>query len=237
MATTTKNHHDKHYDRGIIYVEFAMALTLLLIIVLGMAQQYISSLTRLYHYSLMTELMMGPQEKSMVFDSASGTFLPLSSSTTPTDQQFYDTIGNFLLSRFPDQSYAVYMKLAYLNIDPDSGAVIGKTMTTAEAGYVGSAATGCNNVPLGELTADRLADARTNSMIIRAQLNTPDNDEDDTSRYGIKLYDFKIEDSRYRQYANIMPIIAVYMCSAPLNITFAKKIITYHAIAPRRLIN
>ncbi len=230
--------HHSSAELGSVLAEFAMSFSLLLIIVLGFAQQYLRSIDKMDHYALATQVIMGPQEKSMSYDPATGIFSQLSGATTPTYDQFGDTIGNFLLSRAPNQNFAFYIRLAHLVIDPSTGEPTSFVHTTTTKSYLGSNVSGgCQDLVLHNSNTSRFANDRLAKMLTKAQDYAPANDEDDNGRVGIKLYDFRLGTSRYRQYAEIYPMIFLHICSTPVNIVFSQPTETYMMIVPRRHIN
>ena len=224
-------------ENGVIFIEFAMAFSLLLIIVLGMAQQYVHSLKKLNHYSIATQVLMGPQEPSLIYDSATGTFEKLGNATVPSHDDFLSTIGNFILSLTPDDDYAAYIKLAYITVDPTTGEPTGYDVSVDPFGYPEANATDCLDKEYAFAVVNDFAESRLSLMVNSAQAKAPADVNDDNGRIGIKIYDFKLGATRYRQYSELMPFAFLYLCSPPINISFAQKVETFHMIAPRRLAN
>lgn len=180
---------------------------------------------------------MGPQEKSMVFDPVTGIFSPLSDITTPTQTEFVDSIGNFIQSRFPNTNYAAYVQLGYLNINPITGEPLSFNNTLRAEAYVGSTATGCDDIARGKSNVTIFLIDRLDKMQLYMAGTPPTSDDDDTGRVGIKIYDFRLGATRYRQYADIMPFAFIYLCTSPIKIAFSQPLTSYHMIAPRRFIN
>jgi len=226
-------------DKGMVYVEFGMSVGLLLIIIVGFAQQYVRSLDRINHYAVANQILMGPQDKMVSFDSSTGVFSALTSTSTPTYTQVVDTIGNFFLSRIPNQKFAAYIRVGYLDIRPTTGEPLSFTLTSEQPAlsYIGSNASGCDDTTVGNQFVTRLAQGRLNNMMLNIQATPPADADDDTGRVGIKIYDFKLGTTRYRQYAEVMPFIFIYMCSTPVNFVYSQATDTFHTIAPRRPIN
>lgn len=225
-------------EGGSVLVELAMSFSLLLIIVLGFAQQYLRSIDKMDHYALGTQVIMGPQEKSMSYDPVTGIFSALSGATTPTYDQFVDTIGNFLLSRAPNQSFAFYIRLAHLVINPSTGEPTNYIHTTTTKAYLGANASGgCEDFASNDSYISGFANDRLTKMKDKMTSLAPTDAENDNGRVGLKLYDFRLGSTRYRQYAEVYPIIFLHTCSTPVNVIFSQRTETYLMIVPRRHIN
>ncbi len=233
MKRTNKN------DHGIVLVEFALAFSLLLIIILGFAQLYMVSLDKVDHFALATQVLMGPQEKSVSYDSATGIFSALDGSTSPTSDEFYDTVGNFFLSRVPSDKFALYLLSGYLLIDPATGFVLDLEMDAVPKSYAGVNSTGCTNVVGPSHRTGRFAANRLDLMKVWAQSQqpTPADPENDDGRVGVKIYDFKLGSTRYRQYQDVMPSLFMVICTKPVNISFTTNVYTYQMVVPRRNLN
>lgn len=233
-----KVYRNKKNNSGSVLAELAMSISLLLIIVMGFAQQYLRSIDKLDHHALATEALMGPQLQSISYDPATGIFSPLSGATSPTYDQFLDMIGNFLLSRAPNQNFAFYMRLAHLTINPSTGEPTGYIHTTTTKSYLGSNVSGgCEDFASHDSNTSRFANDRLARMEDRALAFAPSGVEDDNGRVGLKLYDFRLGTTRYRQYAEVYPFIFLHTCSTPVNLAFSQPTESYLMMVPRRHIN
>lgn len=234
----------KNNQHGAVLVELALSSSLMLVIVLGFAQLYLRSVEKLDHYALATQVIMGPQAQSIAFNSDTGVFSALSGTTTPTSQDYLDLILDFLEQRAPNQKYAFYVALGYLNINPNTGIVTGfqaQSVTTMAnrvlSGSGGSCQlTGTLNTFLSDTANERLQSIVTNMT------SSPPTTANDNKAMGLKLYDFYIGDSsvpanRKQQYAEVYPYLFLVICSNGVNILYSQPTATLHVIAPRRHIN
>jgi|GEM_PF-2729690 len=225
-------------EQGAVMVEFILSLILLLTVVMAFAQQYVRSVDKLSHYSLANQVTFGPQLPTLSFNESSGEFERLQDTRPPLN-----LILNFLERMAADNKYSFYAGLGYLAIDPETGYI--GTANTPSGFEIGNssdlvhttmpgATSPCNNdslrrLALYEFMREKLKELRS--------LPGQSPDPGDEWRVGLKIYEFKLGDTRYRQYSEFYPYIFISICSNPVNIIYPQSTVTYHMISPRRLVN
>jgi len=231
-------------NKGAIFIEFAIVVTLLIGIVYGLAQQMTTLLGEFDHYALATELIIGPQERSLAFNTSTSQIEKLSAATSPSLAEFMDTIGNFFKLRAPNESYAAFIILTHINIDPEQGTIIDVDDTTFNDVFLynfgnGSSCLSAANITLLTGYAQRYAGGKTWHVVeyAQAQGNQPTSPNDDTGRFGSKLYDLDKAGNRVRRYESLFPVLSVVMCSEVKSIGLTKHLLTYHSLIPRRHLN
>lgn len=231
-------------ESGEVIIETVLSLGLMVIIVLGFAQQYMVSIDKMHHERVIAQLSLGPQESSLAYTdgnmNATPPVLPgfaaLSGSSTPTFQQFADTIGNFFLAVDGGRS-ALFITLGYLTINKDTGAVTGKQMLGQGLRYGGVAGGSCaqnENYYLNQL--NQFGDAK---LEIMRTANLPPMVTPGPTPVsvpvvpGIKIYDVKIGNTVLKNYISLLPFIFVSLCSEPRTYIFPQTPVTTTIISPR----
>ena len=115
----------KGSERASIMIETILALLLFIVVVFGLAQEYQVVLAKQNFEAIATEMILGPQERSLVYDTVADTFVALDSSTDPTLQEYTDVLGNFFLSRAESSEAVIGIKLSYLLVDDETGLITG----------------------------------------------------------------------------------------------------------------
>jgi hypothetical protein len=237
----------KHLKRrsnnsGAVFVELTLSLTFLGVVILGFAQYYVRSIDRLDHYSLATQVVMGPQYPSIVYNSTTGVFSSLGAATSPTQATYLQEIINFLEAHAPSNKYSFINALGYLNINPNTG-VLGAApgyqainTTDMKEGYLSLAAGPCAAQTRLKEVLKIFAETKLGE-IYSAMNGTPSSATDDSKRMGLKLYDFYLDNTRNLQYAEVYPYIFLLVCSNNTNVLYSQQTITLHMISPRRLVN
>ena len=234
----------KNTQTGAILVELALSSTLMVAVVLGFAQLYLRSIEKIDHYALATQLVMGPQAKSMSFNAQTGVFSALGTSTSPTSQQYLTLLLDFLEQRAPNTKYAFYVALGYLNINPTTGIVTGNqtiNTTFTLSRTLARSGGGCEDFSTLRSAIANVGTTKLQNMVTVMQ-STPNTTVNDNKAMGLKLYDFYIGDpsiaaNRKQQYAEVHPYIFLIICSNGVNILYPQPTATFHIIAPRRHIN
>lgn len=219
--------------RGAMMVEAAIIVTLLLGISLGFAQLYWLVTTKLKYVAVATEMMLGPQERSLSYNSATAAFDVLDATTTPTLDQFYDTLGNFFQARAADDT-ALLLQLLYLNVDGATGAVTGYTAASAARTYTTKDVVGCTS-PDDTTRFEKHVDAAITRM---AKYEYPDSWKVQTSpKSGIKLYSVRVAGTTYEAYIDKLPVVFMRMCrrSAPPIVPTTSS--SDFILMPQRLVN
>lgn len=243
---TIKQRISGNLEIGAVMVEFVFSLILLLTIVLAFAQQYLRSIDKLAHYSLANQVTFGPQLPTLAFNQETGEFQKLSNDSRV---QFLTLISEFLSSMAPDDKYSFQVGLGYLGIDPEKGYIL-KTNNGYDIGQqseiintsLGGALNPCNDGSVRKASLHEFMNEKLKELITLAPSvpspQVPDIlDPGDEWRVGLKIYDFKLGDTQYRQYSEYYPYIFVSICSNPVNIIYPQQTVTYHMISPRRLVN
>jgi hypothetical protein len=233
--------HKTDKQNGAVLVELAMSSTLMLIIVLGFAQLYLRSIEKIDHYALATQLVMGPQAKSMSFNSQTGVFSELSGSTSPTSQQYLTLLLNFLEQRAPNTKYAFYAALGYIRLNPTTGIATGRTVALTASRILSSTGGGCEASSSILASISSLANGKLQN-IVSIMGSSPATTINDDKAMGLKLYDFyigdpSVEGNRKQQYAEVYPYIFLIICSNNVDILYSEPSATFHVISPRRHIN
>ena len=234
----------KNTQKGAILVELALSSTLMVTLVLGFAQLYLRSIEKIDHYGLATQLVMGPQAKSMSFNSQTGVFSALGASTSPTSQQYLTLLLDFLEQRAPNSKYAFYVALGYLNINPTTGIVTGNqtiNTTFTSSRILAGAGGGCEDFGTLRSSLANVGTTKLQSMVTAMQ-SSPTTTVNDEKAMGLKLYDFYVGDpsisaNRKQQYAEVYPYIFLIICSNGVNILYSQPTATFHILSPRRHIN
>ncbi len=229
---------------GAVLTELALSATLMVTVLLGFAQLYMRSIEKMDHYALATQAIMGPQAKTMTFDSTTGVFSPLGTTTNPTSQDYLTLILDFLEQRAPNSKYAFYLGLGYVNIEPSTGIATGYqsvTGTRIATRLLAGSGDGCQLTGRISPYLTTYADEKLNE-IYTTMTATPTTTANDNKAMGLKLYDFYLGDSsvatnRKQQYAEIYPYVFLIICSNNTNILYPQPTATFHVIAPRRHIN
>ncbi len=225
---------------GGLFIEFAIVISLLLAIVFGAGQQLMTQLREFDHYALATELVMGPQERSLAYDPATKTIVGLSATTTPTIQEFMDTIGNFFKTRAPDDTYAVYMVMPHYEVNQDSGQItnfiVANSFSVFPYGVVPT-----NNCMMNTTQLTSWSRRYGNGKMYHAADfvagKAPTTDDDDTGRFGSKIFDIDKSGTRVRRYEPVFPILFMLICSEVKVLGLDQQILTYHTLVPRRHLN
>jgi hypothetical protein len=237
-----ENRERRHGASGAVFVELVLSLTFLGVVILGFAQYYVRSIDRLDHYSLATQVVMGPQYPSIVYNSTTGVFSSLSATTTPTRVQYLDQIIDFLAAQAPSNQYSFINAIGYLKIQPSTG-VPGPSpgfepINTADLseGYFPMARGPCAMQSELKTILKNFAESKLAEIYTLMQ-GTPASQTDDSKRMGLKLYDFYLDNTRQLQYAEVYPYIFLLICSNNTNVLYNQQTITLHMISPRRLVN
>lgn len=226
--------------RGSLFVEFAVVLSLLIVVVFGIGQQLMTQLREFDHYALATELLMGPQERSLGYDSSTKQVVELSDITTPTLEGFMKQIGDFFRVRAPDNTYAIYMVLPHYDIDPDTGQIVNIEIVSNFQVYNYGVVPN-NNCMQNHVQLSSWNRRYGNGKMSKAQDfiagKAPLDVDDDTARFGSKIFDIDNAGTRVRRYEPIFPILFMLMCSEVTTLGLDRQILTYHTIIPRRHLN
>lgn len=223
---------------GAILIEAAIGLILFAVVLLGFAHLYSLQFEKMKHVQLLTEIAMGPQERTLLFDPSAGqtgAFIRLASKTTPSVDDFADTIGNFVRDKRAKDPLVLYLRLVYIPIDSESGVV-----TQEAVEDVG----GIFEYVVGDQDGASLEGCRDSSH--RTALTTFSNTHggeiasystDTQLPIGVKLYDVNLGNDRYKGYIDFLPVVYIRICSQPYNFLFSQVAVSTYELIPRRLVN
>jgi hypothetical protein len=209
--------------RGEILIEAAVAFTLLGVVVLGLAQQFALIDAQLKHEKVATEVLLGPQGATLVFNNTTSEFEPLSDALRVP---FLDDIAGFAGRRGGGESTSVAVALGYLKIDPKSGVVLDKVVPDGVGTSLGMQSTRCRSGLEKKLI--EYAEAQLTQM----QDYTPA--DGNRVPVGPKLYDVTVAGTRYQGFVDYLPFL---ICSEPAMGPLSIAPTSYYTISPRRLVN
>jgi len=210
-------------------METVIALPLLMVLLLGLGQQFLVTQAQLDHVRIAQEIMLGPQEPTVVFDPVTTTGAPFS---TVSSAGFMSTITTFINSRI-DSKTVVYLQLGYLNADAVTGQVTGSNGTTvldsptSIAGSEVSAQSGCR-ARGPDLTS--YAQTQLSTMAAVTVSGT-------SLAVAPKLYDVTIGSSPSKAYIPYLPFLFILVCSEPVLGLWPQNPESRFMLAPRRLVN
>ncbi len=230
---------------GAVLIEAAAVITIFLVMSLGMAQQYAVVMAELRHHAIATEVLLGPQERSLSLNAADGSVSMLCDPgedgcvggvTTPTMTEYLDEIGNFFLSR-ADTSTTLGVRLGYLESHTwnyalgVSNADVGEAKSVQLNGqtkyYRKVGATTCTNQML-QAEIDSFATTFLTKMLnYKVEGTTP--------QIGIKLYKVRISDVDYQDFMDFLPVGFGILCTEAFDFLFPQTAITIFPIVPKRL--
>lgn len=236
------SHHRKD-NSGAVIIESVIILSLFLFLTLGFAQQYLAILAKLTHYRLATELLLGPQERSIALTTSvvSGatvsTFSKLTSATSPTMDEYLNTLGNQFLSRAGSE-HTLYAKLGYLDIQTfalDSGGVplatIGRALgfdnTHPVSNFPATPGPGCSGL------AGDLNNFAQNFMRTMSSWQVPATAEE--GKIGVKLYKVRLNSIDYEEFISVVPITFLLICTQTINVLTPMTAVSIFPLVPRRL--
>lgn len=236
--------HNVENQSGGIFIELALALSLLLVVSLGLGQQFMKVLHQIDHYRLATEITLGQQHDSIGFDPNSLSFSEVPDTglgqlgfTSVDRVHYHEFIGQGITGRVPDSSYRVFLSLRYLNIAQTTGR-IANLSTLAESIYdvpnlspTGGCATLTNEI---QTNLANFITLKTDLMQIFSDENAPSGPNDEDGRFGAKLFDFTYSGTRYREYETVFPLLFVAICSEVPTLLYPETVTTYHMLVPRR---
>lgn len=217
--------------RGEAMLETVVALPLLVVMLLGLGQQFLVTESQLDHVRITQELMLGPQEPTLVFDPAPvGGAPPFAVLSGNELDGFMTTVEAFISGRIPAKT-AVLLQLGYLNLDESSGQVTGRQVVGTPHIVAGA------EVPLdsrcrlegGGLTT--YAESQLDTMAaVRFGGSAP--------AVAPKLYDVTLGSSgSSRAYIPFLPFLFVVVCSEPVFGLYPQNPVSRFMVAPRRLMN
>lgn len=226
---------------GAILIEAAMGVTLFAVVLLGFAHLYSLQFEKMKHLQLLTEIAMGPQERTLMFDSGvgqSGTFMKLDDNTTPSLRGFADTIGNFVRDKRASDPLVLYLRLVYIPIDSETGVPTQETVQDGD---------GVFQYVVGDQDGTSL-EACLNSSHQAALTTFSDTQGGQMASYrhpgtnvqvpiGTKLYDVQLGNDRYTGYIDFLPVVYIRICSKPYNFLFPQVAVSMYELIPRRLVN
>lgn len=221
---------------GAVLIESAISVGLMAIVVLGFAQLYAITHYQLDHVKVATEMLMGPQSRSLQYDSVSRTFELLDSNSTPTLQGFMDTLGNFFLSR-ANEGDVLHMTMMYVQVNNATG-MPRQTVGAGGAGgtsnvfmYPNTASGDCAGAGLqSQLTA-----YGTDHITRLSGYRNPASGN--AVEIGTKLYDISMGGSRFKEYVDYIPVVYLLICSEPYEALFPQTAVSLFEFVPRRLVN
>ena len=212
--------------RGEILIEAAIAFTLLGVVVLGLAQQFALIDAQLKHEKVATEVLLGPQGATLVFNNTTSEFEPLSEAMqTP----FADDIAGFAGRRGGGDSTSVAVGLGYLKIDPQTGLVVDQVAPTYVGSSLGMQATNCRS------NIEKKLIDYAQAQLTQMQNYTPTGGV--RAPVGSKLYDVTVAGTRYQGFVDYLPFIFFLICSEPSMGPLSLAPTSYYTISPRRLVN
>lgn len=227
--------------KGAILIEAAMGITLFAVVLLGFAHLYSLQLEKMKHLQLLTEIAMGPQERTLVFNPSegqTGAFIRLASNTIPSEKDFADTIGDFVSDRRSSGPLVLSLKLVYIPIDPQTGV---STQEVVEDGggifqYVvgnqdGASLEGCLDSS-HQAALSAFSDTHGGKIASYREPST-----NATPPIGAKLYDVELGNNRYTGYIDFLPVVYIRICSQPYNFLFPQVAVSTYELIPRRLVN
>jgi hypothetical protein len=215
--------------RGEVLMETVIALPLLMVLLLGLGQQFLVTEAQLDHVRIAQEIMLGPQEPTVVFDPVTTPGAPFS---TVAAAGFMSTITTFINSRI-DAKTVVFLQLGYLNLDSTTGQVSsanGTTVLDSPTFIVGSgvgAQSGCR-ARGPDLTS--YAQTQLSTMAGVTLSGSP-------PAVAPKLYDVTLGASTNRAYLPYLPFLFVLVCSEPVFGLWPQNPESRFMLAPRRLVN
>lgn len=225
---------------GAIVVEAAIGLTLLAVVFLGFAHLYSLQFEKMKHIQLITEIAMGPQERTLVFEpnlGATGTFTKLNDNTTPSIGEFANTIGDFVRDKRASDALVLYLRLVYIPIDAETGEPAQETVQDGARifQYVvgdqdGMSESCLNSSHQAALTA--FSDAHGGAIASYRDPNT-----NAPLPIGTKLYDVNLGNERHTGYIDYVPLVYIRICSQPYNFLFPQVAVSNYELIPRRLMN
>lgn len=222
---------------GAILIESVIASTIMVIIVLGFTQLYSLTNHRLDHVKIATEMTMGPQERSVDFDTSTASFSRLSGTTNPTLQEFMNTLGNFFEQR-ASSGDVLHLVMMYVEVNNSTGLSTQVYGSTGGTGTVSSVYT-YPNAASGDCADSSVKDqlvAYASSHITDIHQYT-DPGSGNKVEIGTKLYDISVGGTRYKEYVNYVPMVYLTICSEPYNFLFPQLAISNFEFVPRRLAN
>jgi len=213
-------------ESGEILIEAVIAFTLFATVALGLGQQFAVIWAKLEHEKIATEILLGPQEASMVFDAASGQFLPLTASTTPTLDAFLNRVGNFARSRGGPRT-SFFVGLGYLEVDIKTGQLNGSITPSVVRSFRGAEAASCAGTYDQRLGGYAFNQLRTmqNFRVNNAAVEV-----------GAKLYDVKVGDMRYQGFIDLLPFLFLSVCTEPVAQNILSPTVSNYTIIPKRLV-
>ncbi len=225
-----------HGAGGAILIEAAMGLTLFAVVLLGFAHLYSLQLEKMKHLQLLTEIAMGPQERTLMFES--GTFMKLDDDTTPSINDFANTIGDFVRDKRASDPLVLYLRLVYIPIDSETGVPTQETVQNGDRvfQYVvgdqdGTSLEAC-------LNSSHQAALTTFSDTHGTQIASYKDPSTNASLpIGTKLYDVNLGNERYTGYVDYLPLVHIRICSQPYNFLFPQVAVSNYELIPRRLVN
>lgn len=230
-------HHYFSRNAGAVIVESAISLSLFLLVVLGFVHLYSVMFEKMKHAQIATEMMMGPQERSLIFDKDAGTFGQfemLDDTTSPTLQEFMDEIGNFFLSRNLSTG-VLHIRLVHIPIDDETGLPTSNNIAVGADDqiftYAENPQSPCNSADI----RNRLQSESASRAAAMASYRNPVNNSQPV--IGTKLYDVVTGAERYQGYIDYIPIAYITICSEPYNYLFPQLALSTYELIPRRLVN
>ena len=216
---------------GAILVEAAIALPLIALLILGLAQQYSIVLSKMDHVRLATEMTLGPQEPSIRFDRVSGLFLGLSNdpASVPTRDQFMNTVGDFFIKRATNNTTLI-ARIVYLTGDALTGIVSGYEELPTYT-YTKGSATSCESATYTD-QLESYAAAQAARMVAYRQ---PSNNASVPTLP--KVFDVTVGGVRTKAYINYLPLLFALVCSEPVTLIWPQRAVSEFLIVPRRLTN
>ena len=215
-----------HAECGALFVELAIALSFLVILMLGLAEQYYQVLNQQFHAAQALQIMSGPQLRPLDYDRTTLAVDSLSGSTTPTLTTYLDEIGNQFAAETAGRTTLI-ATLGYLNISASTGQPTGREVL-ASASYPSSAPRPCDsNISTHQTSLTSFATSRLSTMQSYVDPNTSALGE-----VGILLYNIRFSGTTYTRYLSKWPFIFVSLCSESL---WGETVNEYMLVARRHL--
>ena len=230
-------------DAGATFVEVAIGLTLFTAVILGFAHLYTVQFEKMKHIQLLTEIAMGPQEPSLVFDSSvgdTGGFQMLSSTTTPSIGEFANTIGDFFTEKRRLERTILYLLVSYIPIDPETGLPTGSPALTSEV-FAYQPPALIDAPPFTD--SECLNESHETALISFSKVKNgeirgyTDPGTNAPVPIGPKLYDVSLSNQQYRGYMDFLPMVYLRICSEPASLLFEQSVVSTFELVPRRLVN
>lgn len=231
-------------SRGEVVLEAAIALPLILVVVLGLVQQFSVTAVQLDHSQLATELMLGPQGPSMWYDRGDSAATPPISpgfrrlaapagggSPNPDLDDFFEPLERAIERSAPPDA-TVFMRLGYIEADSSTGVTTGWGLAgSAPTTVVGSAVPTTSPCRARGAQLDTYAETALGAMRSHATALGAN------VAVAPKLFGVKIGSQEIRGYVPYIPFLFILVCSESVTGLWPQYPVSTYTLVPRSLVN